>query len=153
MTNVDQKILDTITEIRRQHNACTARAVAAQLRMSADMIRYRVDQMRKAGLVTWTEVPGSLTRNDNALKDTKFVAAMLRLSHIPEVADAISTIYGISTEPTSPGPEGTTRVQTLEQAAEQMAAPHQNDTEPDSTPTVPAKPQQKTPRKRAPKQQ
>jgi hypothetical protein len=32
--------------------------------MSADMVRYRVDLMRKAGLVKWTPMPGSLVRLD-----------------------------------------------------------------------------------------
>ena len=64
MENIDQKILDTIDEVRAEHNACTARGVAQKLRMSADMVRYRVDLMRKAGLVKWTPLPGSLVRLD-----------------------------------------------------------------------------------------
>lgn len=73
MENIDQKILDTIDEVRAEHNACTARGVAQKLRMSADMVRYRVDLMRKAGLVKWTPLPGSLVRLDqNALQKKLF---------------------------------------------------------------------------------
>jgi len=73
MENIDQKILDTIDEVRAEHNACTARGVAQKLRMSADMVRYRVDLMRKAGLVKWTPLPGSLIRLDkNALEKQLF---------------------------------------------------------------------------------
>ena len=64
MENIDQKILDTIDELRLEHYACTARGIAQKLRMSADMVRYRVDLMRKAGLVKWTPMPGSLVRLD-----------------------------------------------------------------------------------------
>jgi DNA-binding transcriptional regulator LsrR (DeoR family) len=64
MENIDQKILDTIDELRLEHHACTARGIAQKLRMSADMVRYRVDLMRKAGLVKWTPMPGSLVRLD-----------------------------------------------------------------------------------------
>lgn len=64
MENIDQKILDTIDELRLEHHACTARGIAQKLRMSADMVRYRVDLMRKAGLVKWTPMPGSLVRQD-----------------------------------------------------------------------------------------
>lgn len=73
MENVDQKILDTIDAVRATHHACTARQVANELRMSADMVRYRVDLMRKAGLVKWTPLPGSLIRLDkNALEKQLF---------------------------------------------------------------------------------
>lgn len=73
MENVDQKILDTIDTVRATHHACTARQVANELRMSADMVRYRVDLMRKAGLVKWTPLPGSLIRLDkNALQKQLF---------------------------------------------------------------------------------
>ena len=71
--NVRCHRIDTIDTVRATHHACTARQVANELRMSADMVRYRVDLMRKAGLVKWTPLPGSLIRLDkNALQKQLF---------------------------------------------------------------------------------
>ena len=58
--NIDISIITTIEEMRETHHACTARLVARRLRVSADVIRYRLQKMREEGTVTWTDVPGSL---------------------------------------------------------------------------------------------
>ena len=59
-SNIDRKILDTITLLRDKHHACTARAVGSHLRISADVIRHRVNILRKHNLVDWNAMPGSL---------------------------------------------------------------------------------------------
>lgn len=53
-----------IDEIRERHNACTARSVAAELHQSPHKIRQRIVEMGKLTppRVTWTDMPGSLTR-------------------------------------------------------------------------------------------
>jgi len=60
MKNVDLAIVKAITEIRQKNQACTARAVANQLRMSPDVVRYRCDNLKREDIVTWTPMPGSL---------------------------------------------------------------------------------------------
>lgn len=57
---INQRVLTTIRSIRERHGACTARAVANELRMSPDAIRYRCQALRDAGRVNWTDMPGSL---------------------------------------------------------------------------------------------
>lgn len=93
MTNLEQRILETIKELRQQYNACTARAVANKMRMNPDSMRYRVNDLRKKGLVEWNPMPGSLTTTDSDLRDQQFIAAMLQLGHIDEVQKAIDEIY------------------------------------------------------------
>jgi hypothetical protein len=58
--NLDVAIIEQINALRSVHQACTARAVANQLRMSPDVVRYRLQKMQGDGLVEWTEMPGSL---------------------------------------------------------------------------------------------
>lgn len=59
---LDLALLHTIDQIRDDHNACTARAVANALNYSPDVVRYRLQKLMNDGLVTWTDMPGSLTR-------------------------------------------------------------------------------------------
>lgn len=59
---IDLAILDTIDSIREDHNACTARAVASALRTSPDVVRYRLQKMKNEGVVTWTDMAGSLIK-------------------------------------------------------------------------------------------
>lgn len=49
-----------IDTVREEHHACTAGEVARQLKMNRDSVKYRVRKLAEAGLVTYTEVPGSL---------------------------------------------------------------------------------------------
>lgn len=59
--NVDELLPRVIEELRAEHHACTARAVARELNMSPDVIRYRLVALRDAGVVTWSEeMAGSL---------------------------------------------------------------------------------------------
>ena len=62
MRNVDHQILNAIDIIRAEHNACTARAIASKLRISPDVVRYRMVALERAGLVTWTKMPGSVVK-------------------------------------------------------------------------------------------
>lgn len=62
MAAIDERILSTIDELRRESFACTARGVARRLRMSNNIVRDRVVKMREANLVTWDSMEGSLRR-------------------------------------------------------------------------------------------
>lgn len=59
---LDLAILQTIDALREEHDACTARAVANELKYSADVVRYRLQKMMNDDIVKWTEMPGSLVR-------------------------------------------------------------------------------------------
>ena len=60
--NIDQGILDTIDSMREEFHACTARRVAQLIRVSPDVVRYRMEKLRQDGLVEWNDVPGSIRR-------------------------------------------------------------------------------------------
>lgn len=55
------RILARIIEVRNEHNACTAREVARLEKIDPGLFQRQIEQIRKAGLVTWTRVQGSLT--------------------------------------------------------------------------------------------
>lgn len=57
---LDRKILDMISEIRAEHHACTGGEVARRLNMDRDLVKYRIQQLRKRGIVDYNEVPGSV---------------------------------------------------------------------------------------------
>lgn len=60
--NIDVQILDTIDTMRAEYHACTARRVAQLIRVSPDVVRYRMEKLRRDGLVEWNDVPGSIRR-------------------------------------------------------------------------------------------
>lgn len=109
MSLVENKILETITAMRQEYNACTARAVANVMKMNPDTIRYRMNDLKMKGLVDWNSVPGSLMRTDGKLTDQQFIAKILTLSHIPEVQEAIDEFYLVTPEknPSKPAPKTT----------------------------------------------
>lgn len=155
MTNVDKKILQTITELRQEFNACTARAVAGKIRMNPDAVRYRMNDLRNKGLVQWNALPGSLIRTDNALGDQQFIAAILKMTHIPEVQQAIDSIYLAEHDTSNPDELDTSHNQTVETQPTDVQAEADSDdteshhTEPETTTARQPKPRAKTPKKRA----
>lgn len=155
MTNLENKILETITELRHEYNACTARAVASRLKMNPDTMRYRINDLKKKGLVNWHDVPGSLVRTDGTLRDQQFIAAILKLNHIPEVQQAIDTIYLAAPEPSHLDESDTSQTVNVEtQQAESEATADLDGTElartaKETTTASQPKPRTKTPKKRA----
>lgn len=67
--NIDIEITKTIDAIRAEHHACTARRVGQLMRVSPDVVRGRLMKMKDEGLVTWTDVPGSLRVVETPLPD------------------------------------------------------------------------------------
>lgn len=57
---LDRKILDTIVEVRAEHEACTGGEVARRLRLDRDMVKYRIQQLKKQGIIDYSEIPGSV---------------------------------------------------------------------------------------------
>lgn len=57
---LEAKILDGIDELRREHQSCTMRGLANNLRLTESFCRNTLHSMRKRNLVTWTPMPGSL---------------------------------------------------------------------------------------------
>jgi len=55
-----QLILRTIREVRAEHHACTAREVSRRTKTTHTLVVQQLDNLRKAGMVEWTEMPGSL---------------------------------------------------------------------------------------------
>lgn len=73
---IDKRVVETIRKIRDRHGACTARAVANELRLSPNVVRYRCEALRQAGEVNWTPMPGSLhviESVDDQLLDAKLL--------------------------------------------------------------------------------
>jgi DNA-binding IclR family transcriptional regulator len=62
MTQNDQKILDIIERLRERHHACTMRSVATTMKLSPTYVTTRLQLMKDAGIVDWTDMPGSLHR-------------------------------------------------------------------------------------------
>ena len=60
MTAHDDAIIQTIEQIRREHHACTLGALAARMQLSKTYVHEMVTELSKQGVVTWTDVPGSL---------------------------------------------------------------------------------------------
>lgn len=85
-SNIDSKILKAIDEIRNRHNACTSRAVASGLRISTAYTKTRLSVLRQAGLVTWTQMPGSLRRVEQ-----------------PRISDVVAVEEPVSDEPKKVG--------------------------------------------------
>lgn len=64
LSETDRRILQTIRDIRAVHHACTAGAVASQLRLSRTYVIQRCEIMRAVSLVNWTRMVGSLHCTD-----------------------------------------------------------------------------------------
>jgi hypothetical protein len=54
------ELLEEIKAIRVEHSACTARELSRRMMTSHTLIVRQLDNMSKAGLVTWTPMTGSL---------------------------------------------------------------------------------------------
>ena len=55
-----ERILIQIDKIREVHDACTAESVARDLKLPVQNVKLMCGQLRDAGLVYWTTMPGSL---------------------------------------------------------------------------------------------
>lgn len=54
------KIIRCIREVRAEHHACTAREVARLTKTTSSLMQRQLVNLRNAGLVEWTTMPGSL---------------------------------------------------------------------------------------------
>lgn len=59
-TDLDNNIVKTVIELRREYGACTARLVATRMQLNRELIRSRIGALQAAGKLMWSEVPGSL---------------------------------------------------------------------------------------------
>ena len=56
----DARIVRTINRLRADHRACTLRAVADDMGVPLSTLDHRMRELRNAGIVTSTGMPGSL---------------------------------------------------------------------------------------------
>lgn len=62
-SQIDEKILQVVDELRAQTGACSLGQMSARLRMGKETIRWRCSIMRERGLIDWTSnVAGSIRR-------------------------------------------------------------------------------------------
>jgi hypothetical protein len=59
-TPPEQRVLDTIIQLREKYHACTATAVAATLHLNKTYVLRLCENLRRQGLVDWTTMTGSL---------------------------------------------------------------------------------------------
>lgn len=84
IANVYERITDAIRESRAENNACTASDIARRLRLHKTWISPKLHDMKAAGLVTFTAMPGSIALVDNPAP----VTAEDLGGHAPEPAPA-----------------------------------------------------------------
>jgi len=104
-SNIDTKILQAIDEIRARHNACTSGAIATGLRISGAYTKTRLSALRQAGLVTWTQMPGSLRRMEQ-----------------PRISDVVPSEDSVSDEPKKIGSSTPTKKTTKKTTASKSDA-------------------------------
>lgn len=59
-SSIHHRIIEKIDAIRDRHEACTAEAVARDLKLPVQNVKLMCGELRQAGLVDWTHMPGSL---------------------------------------------------------------------------------------------
>lgn len=75
MATIDDQICATIDAIRAANGACTAGAVATELKVSKTWVVQRCELMRLGGRVTWTSMAGSLRVVTSVTTDTTVLTA------------------------------------------------------------------------------
>lgn len=60
MKVTDEQLLDAVTKIRAEYGACTYRALAAEVGVTAPTVWERCVKLRDQGRLTWSSLAGSL---------------------------------------------------------------------------------------------
>jgi hypothetical protein len=100
---IDVSIREMIVEGRSRFHAVTARWVAAQLNLSADVCRHRLLKMQNEGLVDWNEMPGSL-RLTEASAPGEDLAALSATTTTEEMSSSDASTDDDSPPPAAPTP-------------------------------------------------
>lgn len=81
------EIMKQIVEVREQHHACTAREVSRLLCTAHTIIFGRMQRLREMGLISWTELTGSVHLTDKGtawLEEQEMVSAVTDVSQRDE---------------------------------------------------------------------